>query len=88
MRYEGIAEVGWFETAVDCTSTEMRGAASGFATGRHGTEAAQGRLSDAACLESVDRAWSAGRAAPLASMRSASLTTHPPLRGVRVVSDR
>src|SRR5712691_7736170 len=30
----------------------------------------------------------AGRSAPLASLRSTSLTTHPPRRGVRVVSDR
>jgi hypothetical protein len=29
-----------------------------------------------------------GRSVPLSSLRSSSLTTHPPLRGIRVVSDR
>lgn len=41
----------------------------------------------AGCRERPLRLGS-GRSVPLSSLRSSSLTTRPPLRGVRVVSDR
>jgi hypothetical protein len=63
-------------------------AATDLSIGRRVMTAAGSDVPEVAGCPIAGSRLAAGRSALLASLRSASLTTHPPLRGVRVVSDQ